>query len=452
MKFRLSLVLVALVAAAPCQAFNVYFANLHSHTAYSDGIGTPAEAFTYARDVADIDVLGVTDHTHLIGASEWIHLLSTADSFCEDGVFVALGAQEFGNLNDFGHLAIYDCPYENPYATENLLGSYQFVQTNNAITGFNHPNPEYGTNFNDLAYYPEYVDEVISIEIRNGQRVDNYETQYIQALRNGWHVGPFANQDNHEGHWGDQGNPNSGGQIYLTGILADALTKTDILEALRTRRFFACEVDPPSDRMELEFYANGQVMGSSIVSSAHLALTGTARALNGSSLFNRVDLFEDGVLIRTHQQIGTNISWTFDEALLDGENHFYFVRATQVDGDHAWSSPIRVVAQVDPAESEAAVLEGGFSIELIGPHPSGATTLFSIHLSEGARGRPASIDVFDTLGRRVGGMPSRSLDPGFHTWSWEGSGDGGTAGAGVYFARLAIDGKPVACRRLVRIP
>ncbi len=452
MKLRAALALVAILAARPCIGVNCYYAVLHSHTSYSDGIGTPEEAFTYARDVANIDVLGLTEHTHLLTATEWSQLLATADAFCEDGVFVALGAQEFGNLNDFGHLAIYDSPFKNPYGTENLVGSYQFMKTYGAIGGFNHPNPEYGTNFNDLAFYPDYANEMISMEIRNGVRADNYEPQYIQALRNGWHIGPFANQDNHEGHWGDQGNPNSGGQIYLTGILANSLTKADILDALRARRFFACEVDPPSDRMELEFYANGQIMGSSIVSSAHLALTGTARAVNGASLFNRVELFEDGILIRTAQQIGTSISWTFDEALVDGESHFYFVRVTQVDGDHSWSAPIWVTADVNPANVQGAPPTDGFAIDILGSNPSGETTSFSIHIPERETVLAASIDILDIRGRVVGRMESRPLGPGFHTWTWVGSESGREVPAGVYFARLAADGKPVACRRLVRMP
>lgn len=452
MKLRAAFGLAALLIAGPSQAFNVYYAVLHAHTSYSDGIGTPAEAYAYARDVANIDVLGLTEHTHMLSASEWSQLQTIADSYCQDGVFVALRAQEFGNLNDFGHLAIYDCPYLNPNSTENLLGSYQFIHFYDATAGFNHPNPIYGTNFNNLAFYPEYVENINSLEIRNGLRADDYEPQYIQALQNGWHVGPFANQDNHEGHWGDQGNPNSGGQVYLIGILANNLTKPEILSALRARRFYAIEVDPISDRIELEFYANGQIMGQSIVSSAHLALTGHARAVNGASLFNRVDLFRDGVIIRTVQPIGTSIDWTFDEALLNGESHFYFVRVSQVDGDHVWSSPIWVTAQVPVAEVAGGDVSSTAGIEILGPHPCAGPVPFSIRIPEGQGGRLTSVEIIDTRGRRVGSMPAQGWGSGDHTWVWE-PGDGcGNLPAGLYFARLAVDGKPVACRRLVWLP
>src|SRR5215470_17383292 len=42
----------------------VFFGNLHSHTSYSDGSGTPAEAYNHARNVAHLDFLVITDHNH----------------------------------------------------------------------------------------------------------------------------------------------------------------------------------------------------------------------------------------------------------------------------------------------------------------------------------------------------------------------------------------------------
>lgn len=44
---------------------NVYFGNLHSHTAVSDGSGTPAEVYENARDIAGLDFLALTEHNHM---------------------------------------------------------------------------------------------------------------------------------------------------------------------------------------------------------------------------------------------------------------------------------------------------------------------------------------------------------------------------------------------------
>jgi hypothetical protein len=43
---------------------SIFFGNLHSHTALSDGSGTPAEAYEHARDVAGLDFLAITEHNH----------------------------------------------------------------------------------------------------------------------------------------------------------------------------------------------------------------------------------------------------------------------------------------------------------------------------------------------------------------------------------------------------
>src|SRR5215510_163157 len=46
------------------QTETVFFGNLHSHTSYSDGSGTPDEAYQHAREVAHLDFLAITDHNH----------------------------------------------------------------------------------------------------------------------------------------------------------------------------------------------------------------------------------------------------------------------------------------------------------------------------------------------------------------------------------------------------
>jgi len=444
--------LCALLASIGCAgtalALQVYYADLHSHTGYSDGIGTPAEAYAYARDVAHINVLGITDHTGMLTASEWADELAQADLATVSDEFVGLAAQEFGNLNDFGHIGIYDCLYRNPNNTENLLGTYQFMKDMGAIGNFNHP--AYGSNFNNLAFYPQYLDQMTGIEIRNGERTDNYEPQYIQALQNGWHLGPMGNQDNHNGHWGDQGNPNHGNAIYLVGILAESLTKQQILGALRARRFYAMEVRPPTDRIELSFNANGSPMGSSIESSAHLALTVTAHGGSPNSLFNRIELFEDGVNVDYAIVLGNTVSWQFDRLMHDGEHHFYFVRVHQVDGDYAWSSPIWVTGRINPADAAEVATDGGIPRLGNEPNPFGTSTTISFILPEACGSCSAGLEIHDLSGRLVARVTPVVLGPGEHRWTWKPASAGGAPPpAGIYLCRLIVNGECVRVRKLV---
>ncbi|MEM2899824.1 MAG: PKD domain-containing protein, partial [Thermoplasmata archaeon] len=146
-------------------ALNIYIGNLHSHTELSDGEGTPAEAYTYARDIAKIDVLGITDHTNMLTTSEWTTLKNAASMYTSNGNFVALYGQEFGSLSDFGHANIWECPSLCPLNTNDLAGFYSWLDSQNAISGFNHPSPSYGSNFNDLAYSANAADNMLAIEL-----------------------------------------------------------------------------------------------------------------------------------------------------------------------------------------------------------------------------------------------------------------------------------------------
>ena len=42
---------------------NAYFGLLHGHTSYSDGLGTPDDAYESAKE-AGLDFFAVTEHTH----------------------------------------------------------------------------------------------------------------------------------------------------------------------------------------------------------------------------------------------------------------------------------------------------------------------------------------------------------------------------------------------------
>src|SRR5438094_1862355 len=60
------LILLSLVLSTSifAQTLRVFFGNLHSHTAYSDGTGTPAEAYEYARTTGKLDFLCISEHNH----------------------------------------------------------------------------------------------------------------------------------------------------------------------------------------------------------------------------------------------------------------------------------------------------------------------------------------------------------------------------------------------------
>jgi hypothetical protein len=108
----------ALGAEAP---ISVFFGSLHSHTGLSDGMGTPSEAYTRARDVAHLDFLAITEHNHadagdiannhaLYTGPGSLSLIPTANSFTEEGVFIAFYGQEFSSISKGNHVNVIDAP------------------------------------------------------------------------------------------------------------------------------------------------------------------------------------------------------------------------------------------------------------------------------------------------------------------------------------------------------
>src|SRR5690606_34364411 len=81
--------------------YKAYFGIQHTHVAENgdDGQGTLAEAYTYARDKAKLDFLGVSSHSHMIDDAGYARMKQAAKQFTQSGKFVALLAQEWSSIS-----------------------------------------------------------------------------------------------------------------------------------------------------------------------------------------------------------------------------------------------------------------------------------------------------------------------------------------------------------------
>lgn len=88
------------------------------------------------------------------------------------------------------------------------------------------------------------------------------------------------------------------------------------------------------------------------------------------------------------------------------------------------------------------------SVEFMGPKPNPATHGTSISFGL-PRDATVVLAVYDVRGARVRELVSGERPPGINLVTWDGSNDQGKAcGAGSYYAKLTIDGKPFGVKRI----
>jgi hypothetical protein len=343
------ILIISLFAFGPSRAeYKCFYGNLHAHTSYSDGESTPDTAFTYARDVALIDIQALTDHNN--GGYDYNPFLyqkvrHAADSITVDGVFVALAGQEIGKTTGFGHIACFETPELSPlfnYASD-LISCYRWILGEDKPAMFCHPMLFQPDDFNYLYYYSDYNRSMDLLEVINQNGV--YESKYLLALQNGWQVGASANQDNHNRNWGNAAN--SSGRIPLTGVWADTLTKASVLEAMQARRTCAMLVYPAMDRMEVSLRSGEHWQGEHFITpstSIYFQIKASAVAVN----FKKIYLYTDGIVSDSLSPDNRDVLWDLNKEVKWGK-HYFFVKAVQTDNDLAWTSPLFIdVLQDDP--------------------------------------------------------------------------------------------------------
>lgn len=336
-------------SAVPGEEYQTYFGFLHAHTAYSDGEGTPDEAYAYARDVAVLDFFAVTDHGEMLDwwpwEHEWRSIKEAADSADSPGSFVALWGFEWSNPL-LGHINVINTADFTDALSDSWLGGvYNWIaERPAAFARFNHPGDydSIGQEFYHMDLYPQVVDQMVGMELWNGSKsFDEYfydsgwKSDYSfvdEGNQRGWRLGALGAEDNHDKSWGTKTD-------YATAVLATALTREAIVSAYRERRFYATEDRDLFMDVRCQGYPMGAVL-SGVTRTFQVSSTDT-----GGDIFSEVRLYRNGSLINTVPVSG-------DDIVVDiSDNHadpaYYYVIVKQNDdsdgngrNDEAISSPI----------------------------------------------------------------------------------------------------------------
>ena len=382
-------------------SFQAYFGALHGHTSYSDGSGTPEDAFKMARDQGRLDFFAVTEHNHakaefgipndderkdgvLIATDESLYngagpnsLISAARRLTQDDRFVALYGQEFSTISSGNHVNVFEVGrvigvadgefarlYDEwlPQHPDSLNGN-PLVQLNHPDyrADLEHPGTKPSERFNDygLDDYEENFDRLIRhaspfvslIEIVSGPATKKesglsvtsrmrHEKDYWFYLNAGFRVAPTANQDNHFHTWGTS-------TRARTAVLAERLTKREVLEALKARRVYATE----DENLQVRFWINDHEMGKVVALNqpTDLRIEVEVADPNEPQANYVVELYRDEVG-------GDLIEEPIEIAELEGDGKvqfsgqryqsgrvFYFIKVSQTGAgaeNFAWTAPV----------------------------------------------------------------------------------------------------------------
>lgn len=287
----------------------IYWGDIHTHSAYSDGSGSPAHNASYARHVAQLDFYALTDHAEILFFAPWkyqiLERLNNATN--EPEAFVTLQGIEWTNVRT-GHYTLLFNGDRLPRPADLMPGRFGPLSTPERLwqdlDGFTQATgsaalalPHHTTKITypqDWSYLnPQYV-RLAEVTSTHGDSLYAQEhplnyaggtgkpktpidgLSITDALMMGHRLALYAASDEHGGHpghslthteatigqqrpwtiWPTRSNkPYPGG---LTAVSAKELSRESIFDALLHTRVYA---NSDHGRPFLEFDINGTTVG-----------------------------------------------------------------------------------------------------------------------------------------------------------------------------------------------
>jgi len=335
------------------EAPSVLWGDLHGHSNFSDGTGTPEDYFRYARDVAALDVVALTDHDHwgmqpLSRHPElWEEIVRQTRSFHEPGRFVTILGYEWTSwlhghrhvlyFDDAGEvLSSVDPDYDDPREL------WAALRGREAMTFAHHSaGGPVATNW-EIPPDPvlEPVTEIVSVH-GSSEAADSPKGIYApvpgnyvrDVLARGYDLGFIGSGDSHDGHPGLAAIAGTSGG--LAAILADELSREGVLAALRARRAYATN----GPRIFLDVRLGVLSMGSTI-DPADGPLELSVRVVAEAPI-ESIDVIRLGGVMPLAIADGESVELRHGVRDLE-PGDFLYVRVVQTDGGAAWSSPFFV--------------------------------------------------------------------------------------------------------------
>jgi len=337
------------------EEYRLYFGDLHRHTNISVCLprvdGSMTDAHRYALDVAPLDFLAITDHTHDLDAYSWWRTQLDADRFHIPGRYVPIYAYERSNFAQHGghrnvffmdrgweingsdyyyrYTSYLGLPKPNTDPHESLYPWLKKRGRGDAFTIAHTPEYSRGEKRGTWSFNDPEVEPVVEIfqafrrsYERPGRGVPQ-EASVWYALSKGFQLGFIASSDHRSTH------------LSYACVWATENSRRALFDAILARRTYAA-----TDRIALDVRIGNALMGEQTRLGADNPTLQIRAA--GTAPIDEIEIIRSNRVIATLQPNSPDVDLKhIDADPLPGPS-YYYVRLHQTDGNVAWGSPIWV--------------------------------------------------------------------------------------------------------------